>query len=353
MDSTDESTVVRLDESADVGAEMAIPEGDEKDVLLQPQDAVVAGTAAALVLKWALLISPFFMWGTSMVAMKQSIEHTTPLFVAAVRCIPAGAIILGFASLNGQSIVPKSAKAWAWIAAFSLVDATMFQGFLAEGLRRTSAGLGSVIIDSQPLTVALLASVFFGEQLGAQGVVGLLLGLVGIGLVEIPIDSFTTLLSGTEVSTSAPLWERGEWWMLLAAQSMAAGTVMVRLFAKEVDPVVATGWHLLLGGLPLLAISFLTDGTNGEQYALLTAADWLRLSYVSVFGGAVGYGLFFFQAQRGSLTQLSSLTFLTPMFAVLGGYLVLSESLTAVQGLGAAVTVAAIYLINSPKETSS
>ena len=39
MDSTDESTVVRLDESADVGAEMAIPEGDEKDVLLQPQDA--------------------------------------------------------------------------------------------------------------------------------------------------------------------------------------------------------------------------------------------------------------------------------------------------------------------------
>ena len=97
----------------------------------------------------------------------------------------SGAIILGFASLNGQSIVPKSAKAWAWIAAFSLVDATMFQGFLAEGLRRTSAGLGSVIIDSQPLTVALLASVFFGEQLGAQGVVGLLLGLVGIGLVEV------------------------------------------------------------------------------------------------------------------------------------------------------------------------
>ena len=43
------------------------------------------------------------------------------------------------------------------------------QGFLAEGLQRTSAGLGSVIIDSQPLTVALLASVFFGESLSALG----------------------------------------------------------------------------------------------------------------------------------------------------------------------------------------
>ena len=39
------------------------------------------------------------------------------------------------------------------------------QGFLAEGLQRTSAGLGSVIIDSQPLTVALLAALLLGEQL--------------------------------------------------------------------------------------------------------------------------------------------------------------------------------------------
>lgn len=46
------------------------------------------------------------------------------------------------------------------------------QGFLAEGLTRTSAGLGSVIIDSQPLTVALLASLLFGEQLSALGYAG-------------------------------------------------------------------------------------------------------------------------------------------------------------------------------------
>lgn len=48
------------------------------------------------------------------------------------------------------------------------------QGFLAEGLQRTSAGLGSVIIDSQPLTVAVLASVFFGESLSAIGYAGTL-----------------------------------------------------------------------------------------------------------------------------------------------------------------------------------
>lgn len=46
------------------------------------------------------------------------------------------------------------------------------QGFLAEGLQRTGAGLGSVIIDSQPLTVALLAALLFGERLSALGVLG-------------------------------------------------------------------------------------------------------------------------------------------------------------------------------------
>mmetsp|Transcript_3784 Transcript_3784/g.6663 ORF Transcript_3784/g.6663 Transcript_3784/m.6663 type:complete len:571 (-) Transcript_3784:533-2245(-) len=325
-----------------------------KGVPAEAQPLLGAGlddsTASALVLKWLFLISPFFMWGTSMVAMKATMANTTPLFVAGFRCVPAGLLILAFAYSQGKDLMPKSAKAWAWVFAFSLVDATAFQGFLAEGLRRTSAGLGSVIIDSQPLTVAILASIFFGETLGTKGIVGLFLGVLGISLVEISEETFSNLLYGASEYADISLWDRGEWWMLLAAQSMALGTIMVRLFAKEVDPVVATGWHLFLGGLPLLAASVLTDDVpEAGQDAFLTAFDWLNLSYVSVFGGAVGYGVFFYLAQRGSLTQLSSLTFLTPMFAVLGGYAALGESLTPMQGLGAAVTITAIYLINAPK----
>jgi drug/metabolite transporter (DMT)-like permease len=43
--------------------------------------------------------------------------------------------------------------------------------------------------------------------------------------------------------------------MLLAAQSMAVGTVMVRWVQKYVDPVMATGWHMVVGGIPLLLLS--------------------------------------------------------------------------------------------------
>lgn len=41
---------------------------------------------------------------------------------------------------------------------------------------------------------------------------------------------------------SSSLWGSGEWWMFLAAQSMAVGTVMVRWVSKFSDPVMATGW---------------------------------------------------------------------------------------------------------------
>jgi drug/metabolite transporter (DMT)-like permease len=115
-----------------------------------------------------LLIAPFFLWGTAMVAMKGTIPHTTPLFMAAVRLVPAGILILGAALYMGKP-QPKTWMAWLWIALFGLVDGALFQGFLAEGLQRTGAGLGSVMIDSQPLAVALMARLLFGEQVGLWG----------------------------------------------------------------------------------------------------------------------------------------------------------------------------------------
>lgn len=79
---------------------------------------------------------------------------------------------------------------------------------------------------------------------------------------------------------------------------------------------------------------------------LCAASDGLLLLYVSLLGSAASYGVFFYNASRGNLTALSSLTFLTPMFAAAGGYLTLGETLTPLQLAGAAVTLGAVALIN-------
>lgn len=111
--------------------------------------------------------------------------HTTPMAMGALRLLPAGLLLVAWAASHGRRH-PSTPTAWAWVAAFALVDAAAFQGFLAEGLTRTSAGLGSVIIDSQPLTVAVLAAVLFRERLSAPAILGLLVGVAGLGLLEVP-----------------------------------------------------------------------------------------------------------------------------------------------------------------------
>ncbi|XP_076885014.1 WAT1-related protein At3g02690, chloroplastic-like [Bidens hawaiensis] len=310
------------------------PDGTGEYGITEPETTSLSD----LIWEWTLLVSPFFFWGTAMVAMKEVLPKTGPLFVSSFRLIPSGLLLVAFAASRGRK-VPSGLNAWISIALFALVDATCFQGFLAKGLEKTSAGLGSVIIDSQPLTVAVLASLLFGESISLVGVAGLILGVVGLALLEVPAISFD--------ENNFSLWGSGEWWMLLAAQSMAVGTVMVRWVSKYSDPVMATGWHMVLGGIPLAAVSVLAhDPALSGGLSELTANDVFALLYTSVFGSAVSYGLYFYNATRGSLTKLSSLTFLTPMFASLFGFLYLGETFSPVQLAGALVTVGAIYMVN-------
>ncbi|MGK7954765.1 MAG: DMT family transporter [Crocosphaera sp.] len=292
-----------------------------------------------------LLIAPFFFWGTAMVAMKRVLPQTTPFFVAGIRLVPAGILVLLVAWWLKRP-QPQGVKAWLWISIFALLDGAMFQGFLAAGLTRTGAGLGSVIIDSQPLAVALLSSWLFGEIIGFWGGIGLGFGVLGISLIGLPQEWFNGLLSGQNFSMTFDglgLLNSGELLMLLASLSMAAGTVCIRYVSRYVDPMVATGWHMILGGIPLFFISGICES---NQWTDISLQGWLSLGYSTVFGSAIAYGIFFYLASKGNLTSLSSLTFLTPVFALSFGNLFLNEVLASWQWFGVSLTLVSIYLIN-------
>lgn len=280
-----------------------------------------------------------------MVTMKGVMPHTTPLFMAAVRLMPAGVLVLMAAAITGRSPWVKGWKAWLWIGLFALVDGTLFQGFLAAGLVRTTAGLGSVTIDSQPLAVAILSAWLFKERIGVIGLAGLVVGVLGISCVGLPAEWLSQFFAhplATRIDV-VELFGQGQWLMLLAALSMAVGTVLVPFITKHVDPLVATGWHMIIGGVPLAIASYL--GESG-QWSALTPIDWLAIAYSTVFGSAISYGLFFYFASQGNLTSLSSLTFLTPVFALLFGNLFLGETLNLLQCCGVALTLVSIVLIN-------
>ena len=296
-----------------------------------------------------IFIAPFFLWGTAMVAMKGVIPYTTPFFMAGVRLLPAGILVLIVAIILKRP-QPQTWKAWFWIILFAVVDGAMFQGFLAAGLVRIDAGLGSVMIDSQPLAVALLSSWLFGEVIGIFGFLGLIVGILGISLIGLPDRWIYSIFQGDLAAVNFDwlgLFDNGQWLMLLASLSMAVGTVLIRYVSRHCDPVIATGWHMILGGIPLFMISWWQES---EQWVNIDLSGWLALAYATIFGSAIAYGIFFYLASQGNLTSLSSLTFLTPVFALLFGNLILSETLSLLQSLGVCLTLVSIYLINQREQ---
>lgn len=286
-----------------------------------------------------------------MVAMKGVIPETSPFFLATMRLLPAGVLVLIAALIMGRP-QQVTGRGWLWIGLFALIDGALFQGFLAQGLVRTGAGLGSVMIDSQPLAVALMARWLFKEHVGPLGWLGLTVGLMGISLIGLPDAWIISFFQGNFTLAEIPedalslvqlLFDQGEWLMLMAALSMAVGTVLIRYVAKHADPVVATGWHMILGGLPLAILSSYFEAT---PWAHVDLAGWGAIAYSTILGSALAYGIFFYLASKGNLTSLSALTFLTPVFALLFGNLFLGEVLTPIQWGGVSLTLISIYLIN-------
>ena len=295
-----------------------------------------------VMLRWLLMLLPFALWGTAMAAMKPLLEGAGPLTLAWLRLLPAGAVLL-LAALLWRRPLAVDRRDWAWLLVFAGLDATLFQGLLARGLGQTGAGLGSVLIDSQPLAVALLARSLFGEAINPVGWLGLLLGLLGILCLGLPAPVLQHWWLMGPQALGERAWSHGELWMLGAALAMALGTVVSRYACRHSDPVAVTAWHMLLGGLPLLLASVLLPAPFWPDWTLL---DWGLMAYAALLGSALAYGLFFWFANREGLTSFTSLTFLTPVFALLCGLVLLGEELRPLQWLGAALALISVVLIN-------
>jgi len=103
--------------------------------------------------------------------------------------------------------------------------------------------------------------------------------------------------------------------------------------------------------LPLLLLSLGGPlAGSGQHWPQLAAAQWGWMAYASLFGTALAYGLFFWFASRGDLTGFTSLTFLTPVFALASGLVLLGEQLEPLQWLGVVLALASVLLINRRAE---
>ncbi len=296
-----------------------------------------------LIRHWLLMVLPFALWGTAMAAMSPLVTSGGPSIVAFLRILPAGIAILLSLPFLGRSWIIAENDRW-WFLLFTLVDASLFQTFLVKGLAQTGAGLGSVLIDSQPLMVALLARSLFGEGINPIGWFGLMLGLLGIIFLGAPPDLLKHWWLLGEPSSLPSLANNGEGWMLGAAMAMAFGTVLIRYACKRSDPVAVTGWHMVLGSIPLL-VWHLIDYSD-SLLPRWSPFEWGLMAYASLLGSAVAYGLFFWFANREDLTSFSTLAFLTPVFALAAGGIWLGERLQYLQWFGVGLILISVLLVS-------
>tara|TARA_Y100001968_G_scaffold292612_1_gene297933 strand:+ start:419 stop:1369 length:951 start_codon:yes stop_codon:yes gene_type:complete len=296
-----------------------------------------------LIWHWLLMVLPFALWGSAMAAMAPLVNTGGPEIVASLRLVPAGFVVL-IASFFLKRKLKIASSDWVWFLVFTLVDASLFQIFLAKGLSQTGAGLGSVLIDSQPLMVALLARLIFGDAINPIGWIGLTLGLVGIIFLGVPSEILSHWFLLGQAVNQGGLLNHGEGWMLAAAVAMAFGTVLIRFACKNSDPVAVTGWHMVLGGMPLIGWHLLDKSTT--FWPKWSNFEWGLMIYASLLGGALAYGLFFWFANREELTSFTTLAFLTPVFALFSGGLWLGERLDSLQWVGVLLILFSVLLVS-------
>lgn len=124
---------------------------------------------------------------------------------------------------------------------------------------------------------------------------------------------------------------------------MGSGIVLVKRWGRPegVSVLATTGWQLTAGGLVLLPPTLLAEGLPSS----ITAANLGGYVYLGLFGALLSYVVWFRGIERLPALAVSFMSFASPLTATLLGFLVLNETLTPVQGLGALAAIGAVLSV--------
>lgn len=195
-------------------------------------------------------------------------------------------------------------------------------------------GLATVIANTQPLMAAFLAYLFLGEILEGRGKVGLLLGFMGIIVITLPNFG----------GDGSPNQFLGIAYIVLAAFGITVSNVLIRRLGNRADPLMAMGWQMVIGSIPLGVIAFTTENPFDLVWSVRFSFSLVSLS---IAGTALVYWLWSVILQDVELNRANSFSFLIPIFGLSMGLIFFNESLGWIQFGGITLSLAGIYLVNS------
>lgn len=260
------------------------------------------------------------IWGSTYLVTTQLLPAGYPLTVAMLRALPAGLLLLLIVRRLPQGI-------W-WIKSLVLgaLNFSVFWWLLFISAYRLPGGVAATVGSIQPLIVIVLARLLLGSPIRSLSIIAAVAGIGGVALLIL--------------TPNAALDPIGIVAGVAGAFSMAAGTVLSRRWRPDVSPLTFTAWQLTAGGVLLLPVALALE----PPLPHLTGANILGFAYLGLIGAALTYILWFRGLSRLEPSVVSPLGFLSPTTAVILGWWVLDQQLSAIQIFGIVIVLGSVWL---------
>ncbi|MBL3610697.1 EamA family transporter [Rhodovulum sulfidophilum] len=259
------------------------------------------------------------VWGSTYIVTTELLPEGYPITAAMLRALPAGLLLL---------LLVRSLPHGRWILralVLGSLNFSLFWWLLFVSAYRLPGGVAATVGAVQPLIVLVLARQMMGQPITGNGLIASIVGVVGVGLLVL--------------TPEATLDTMGIVAALGGATSMALGTVLTKAWQPPVSPLTFTAWQLTAGGLLLLPAAFLFE----PPLPPLSASNVAGFVYLGLLGGAITYILWFRGIALLGPSAVSPLGRLSPVAAVLLGWVILNQTLSPLQIVGMVLALASAW----------
>jgi probable blue pigment (indigoidine) exporter len=260
-------------------------------------------------------------WGATYFVTQLLLPVDAPLWGSALRALPAGIVLLLIARTR-----PHGIRDWSRTALLGLFGVGGFFLLLYIAAQLLPTSIASSIMAASPLVLALFAWALAGQKPTARMFAGAAIGILGVLLLV--AGAFGAIdMWGVAASVAG-----------LVMSSL--GFVLTKRWGMTADPVGASAWQLLFGGVLLLVVAVVFEGPPPA----LDLGGWLGLAYVALIGTALANVAWFHGLEHLSAGTVGIVGLLNPVTGVLLGLLLGGESLGAAQLLGILLVLAGIVI---------
>ncbi len=265
-------------------------------------------------------LAPMF-WGTTYVIATELLPADRPLLVAAIRALPIGLLMT-----LAYRVFPRGIW-WRRSLILGALNIGLFFALLFAAAYRLSGGVVATTGAIQPLLVILLSWALLGERPFPLTVVFALIGILGVGFLVFDPPSHLDPL-GVAAAIGATF-------------AMASGVVLTKHWGRPVPLMVFTGWQLTAGGLILAPLALLLEGGAPP----LTSTNLFGFAWLAFVNTGLMYALWFRGIEQLKAWQVSFLGLLSPVVAVIAGFLILGQTFSPVQAIGVVLIFSSLVVV--------